>query len=76
MNYAYTRQMGVSNLQHEQLVLSYVHQHGAIQRAEVIKLCRLTEGQAKDLLKRMKMNELLLLEEAGRIAAYRLGPKV
>ena len=73
---AYTRQMGFSNLQHEQMVLSYVRQHGAIRRAEVIELCRLSEGQAKDLLKRMKMNELLLLEGAGRTAAYRLGPKV
>ncbi|OFA09081.1 hypothetical protein DUPY_01920 [Duganella phyllosphaerae] len=73
---AYTRQMGFSNLQHEQLVLSYVRQHGAIRRAEVIELCRLSEGQAKDLLKRMKMNELLLLEGAGRTAAYRIGPKV
>ena len=79
MNYAYTRQMGFSNLQHEQLVLSSVRQHGAmtntIQRAEVIELCRLSEGQAKDLLKRMKMNELLLLEGAGRTGAYRLGPQ-
>ena len=56
MNYAYTRQMGFSNLQHEQLVLSSVRQDGAIQRAEVIELCRLSERQAKDLLKRMKMN--------------------
>ena len=72
---AYTRQMGFSNLQHEQLVLNYVRQHGAIRRAEVIELCRLSEGQAKDLLKRMKTNELLLLEGAGRTAAYRLGPK-
>ena len=76
MNYAYTRQMGFSNLQHERLVLRYVRQHGAIRRAEVIELCRLSEGQAIDLLKRMKMNELLLLEGAGRTAAYRLGLKV
>ena len=53
-NAAYTRQMDFSNLQHEQPVLSYPRQHGAIRRAEVIELCRLSEGQAKDLLKWMK----------------------
>jgi ATP-dependent DNA helicase RecG len=72
---AYIRQLGFSNLQHEQLVLSYVREHGAIRRAEVIELCRLSEGQAKELLKRMKTHDLLLLEGAGRNAAYRLGPK-
>ena len=72
---AYIRQLGFSSLQHEQLVLNYVREHGAIRRAEVIELCRLSEGQAKDLLKRMKTNELLLLEGAGRTAAYRIGPK-
>lgn len=73
---ASTRQMGFRITQHEQMVLCYVRQHGAIRRVEVIELCRLSEGQAKDLLKRMKTNELLLLEGAGRTAAYRLGPKV
>lgn len=33
-------------------------------------------GHVKDLLKGMRMNELLLLEEASRTAAYPLGPKV
>ena len=72
---AYIRQVGFSSLQHEQMVLNYVRKHGAIRRAEVIELCRLSEGQAKDLLKRMKATELLLLEGAGRTAAYRLGAK-
>lgn len=67
---AYTRQLGFSSLQHEQLVLSYVRQHGRIQRADVMDLCRLTEGQAKDLLKRLKAEGKLQLEGAGRAAAY------
>jgi len=75
-NAAFTRQMDFSSLQHEQPVLSYARQHGAIRRAEVIELCRLSEGQAKALLKRMKMNELLRLEGAGCPASCRLGPKV
>jgi hypothetical protein len=32
--------------------------------------------QAKDLLKRMKMNELLWLEGAGRTAAHRRSPSM
>lgn len=67
---AYTRQLGFSSLQHEQLVLNYVLQHGRIQRADVMDLCRLTEGQAKDLLKRLKTEGKLALEGAGRAAAY------
>lgn len=67
---AYTRQLGFSSLQHEQLVLSYVRQHGRIQRSDVMELCRLTEGQAKDLLKRLKAEGKLRLEGAGRAAAY------
>lgn len=67
---AYTRQLGFSSLQHEQLVLNYVRQHGRIQRADVMDLCRLTEGQAKDLLKRLKAEGKLTLEGAGRAAAY------
>lgn len=56
-------------------MLNYVREHGAIRRAEVIELCRLSAGQAQNLLKLMKMTELLLLEGAERISAYRLGPK-
>ncbi|MEJ6001334.1 DNA glycosylase AlkZ-like family protein [Paucibacter soli] len=67
---AYTRQLGFSSLQHEQLVLSYARQHGRIQRADVMDLCRLTEGQAKDLLKRLKAQGKLQLEGAGRASAY------
>ena len=70
--------MDFSNLQHEQPVLSYARQHGAIRRAEVIELCRLSEWQAKALLKRMKMDELLWLEgraatpPAGSVPRYEL----
>ena len=51
---AYTRQLGFSTLQNEQVVLNYIRQHGQIKRAEVMELCRLSEGQAKDLLKQLK----------------------
>ncbi len=38
-------------------------------------LCRLCEGQAKDLLKRMQGDSLLQLEGAGRGAFYRMGER-
>lgn len=71
----YTRQAGFAPIQHEQMVLSYVRQHGQIKRAEVIELCRLSEGQAKELLKRMLGAALLKLEGAGRGAFYRMGER-
>lgn len=70
---AYTRQAGFAPIQHEQMVLNYVRQHGQIRRAEVMDLCRLSEGQAKNLLKRMQDNGQLKLEGAGRGAFYRMG---
>lgn len=66
----YTRQKGFSALQHEQLVLNYVAQHGQITRAEVMELCRLSEGQAKGLLKRMKEKGEIVLHGKGRNAVY------
>lgn len=57
------------------MVLGYVRQHGQIKRADVMELCRLSEGQAKELLKRMQSTALLLLEDAGRGAFYRIGER-
>lgn len=71
----YTRQAGFAPIQHEQMVLSFVQQHGQIRRAEVMGLCHLSEGQAKELLKRMQSSGLLLLEGAGRGAFYRMGER-
>ncbi len=69
---AYTRQVGFTPIQHEQMVLSYVRQHGEIRRAEVMDLCRLSEGQAKDLLKRLKASGALVLHGKGPASIYRL----
>jgi ATP-dependent DNA helicase RecG len=69
---AYTRQAGFTALQNEQLVLNYVGQHGRIQRAEVMALCRLSEGQAKDLLKKLKARGELV-QHGERRAAYYTG---
>jgi ATP-dependent DNA helicase RecG len=50
----YTRQVGFSTLQNEQLVLNYIEQHGQIKRAEVMELCRLSENQASKLLIKLR----------------------
>lgn len=51
---AYARQAGLSALQHEQMVLSLVRQHGRIRRSDVTALCKLNDEQAKLLLQRLK----------------------
>ncbi len=67
---AYTRQVGFGPIQHEQMVLSYIRQHGQIKRAEVMDLCRLTEGQAKELLRRLVASHMIELLGAGRASMY------
>lgn len=67
---AYIRQVGFGQIQHEQMVLSYIRQHGQIKRAEVMDLCRLTEGQAKELLRRLVVSHKIELRGAGRASMY------
>lgn len=69
---AYTRQAGFSALQHEQLVLNYVRQHGSIRRSEAVALCRLTAPQARDLLRRLKAGGRLVQHGERRGAYYTL----
>ncbi|WP_328994409.1 ATP-binding protein [Pseudomonas aeruginosa] len=72
---AYTRQAGFTSIQHEQMVLSYVRQHGQIKRAEVMELCRLAEGQAKKLLGRLRDDQRLVQHGERRGSYYTLGPQ-
>jgi ATP-dependent DNA helicase RecG len=67
---AYTRQVGFGPIQHEQMLLSYIRQHGQIKRAEVMALCRLTEGQAKRLLQRMLVAGQIVMRGQGKSTAY------
>lgn len=69
----YTRQAGFAPIQHEQMVLNYARQHGQIRRAEVMELCRLSEGQAKDLIKKLKARGLLVQHGERRAAYYTAG---
>lgn len=70
----YTRQAGFAPIQHEQMVLNYARQHGQIRRAEVMELCRLSEGQAKDLIKKLKGRGLLVQHGERRAAYYTAAP--
>jgi ATP-dependent DNA helicase RecG len=67
---AYTRQVGFGPIQHEQMVLSYIRQHGQIKRAEVMALCRLTEGQVKRLLQRMLAAGLIVRHGQSKATTY------
>lgn len=70
---AYTRQAGFAAIQQEQMVLSYIAQHGRIKRAEVMDLCRLTGNQAGKLLKVMKEKGKIVQQGRQKGAFYTTG---
>jgi len=70
---AYVRTRGFDPIQQEQMVLTYVAQHGSISRAEAADLCRLAPDQASRLLRRMARDGLLRMTGARRTARYRAG---
>jgi ATP-dependent DNA helicase RecG len=49
----YVRQSGFDRIQKEQMVLSFVREHGRIRRRDAMELCRITGDEARHLLKRM-----------------------
>jgi ATP-dependent DNA helicase RecG len=51
MKAEYVRAKGFEPLQQEQMVIEYVRKHGTIRRAEVADLCKISDDQAKRLLK-------------------------
>lgn len=67
----YTRQAGFDAIQQEQMVLSYIDQHGSIKRADVAELCRITLPQAYHLIKRMEKAEKVVQEGEKRWAVYK-----
>lgn len=72
---AYTRQLGFSRVQHPEMVLNYIRQHGRIQRNEVMALCHLSERQATVLLQSLKDEDRLVQHGARRWTFYTLGAK-
>ena len=69
---AYTRQVGLSKLQHPEMVLNYARQHGRVQRNDVMELCHLTQDQAKHLLKNLKDEGRLMQHGERRGTFYTL----
>ena len=53
MKAEYVRAKGFEPLQQEQMVIEYVKEHGRIRRAEVAELCKISDVQAKHLLRRI-----------------------
>ncbi len=72
----YTRQAGFDRLQHEELVKSYVRQHGEVKRSDVMELCRLSGDQATRLLQQLVREGILRQEGARRWTKYRAGEKL
>jgi len=66
----YTRQAGFGRLQQEQMVKSYVDQHGRITRQEVVELCRLTPNQAYKLLVSLCNNGFLKKQGLKKGSSY------
>lgn len=66
----YTRQVGFSDLQNEQLVMNYVKQYGQIKRADVMQLCRLTKDQAARLLQKLYNDGRLVRQGKSRATFY------
>lgn len=69
---AYTRQAGFSDLQREQMVLSYIRHHGRVQRNQVMELCHLSPDQASKLLRRMRDAGTLIQHGTRRGTYYTL----
>ena len=67
---AYVRARGFDPIQQEQMLLTYVAQHGSIRRAEAAELCRLAPDQASRLLRRMVSEGSLRMTGARRTARY------
>ncbi|GAB6286810.1 MAG: ATP-binding protein [Methanoregula sp.] len=51
MKAEYVRAKGFEPIQKEQMVIEFVKEHGKIKRADVTKLCKISDDQAKRLLK-------------------------
>ena len=68
---AYVRARGFDPIQQEQMILTYVVQHGSIGRAEAAELCRITPDQASRRLRRMARDGTLTMTGSRRTARYR-----
>jgi ATP-dependent DNA helicase RecG len=72
----YVRQVGFDALQQEEMVKRYVREHGAIQRKDVVELCRLNDDQAKRLLASLTDGNVLVRVGQRKAARYEKGPNL
>ena len=68
---AYVRTRGFDRIQQEQMVLTYVGEHGSITRSDAAELCRLSPDQASRMLRPMVRNGSLEMTGSRRTARYR-----
>lgn len=66
----YIRQAGFDRIQQEQMVIQYAQKHGSITRKDVMELCRLSDHQAGNLLRRLSVEKKLILHGKSRGAYY------
>ena len=67
---AYVRARGFDTIQQEQMILTYVTQHGSIGRAETVELCRVAPDQASRRLRGMVRDGTLTMTGNRRTARY------
>jgi ATP-dependent DNA helicase RecG len=67
---AYVRTRGFDRIQQQEMVKTYVRQHGAITRAEAAELCHLSGDQASRLLVAMRDDGVLTMTGNRRTARY------
>ena len=66
----YIHQAGFDPIQQEQMVLRFIDEHGTIQRADVMELCRLSAPQAYHLLKRLEKEKMVEQHGVKRYSYY------
>ncbi len=73
---AFTRQAGFSSLQHEQMIVAHIRNHGQIKRYEVIELCHLEDRQATRFLNRLVREGKLSQHGEKKGSYYSLGERL
>ena len=67
---SYVRTRGFDRIQQEQMILTYVTEHGSAARAELAELCQITPAQASNRLRAMTKSGKLRMTGNRRTARY------
>ncbi len=68
----YVRTRGFDPIQQEQMLLTYVREHGSIARRQASDLCQLSPGQASSLLRKLVKQGKLVMRGTRRVARYEI----